>query len=71
MIFCGLQNVIDLFLFLGKELCWEARCLVWCSGIQDGRNFVSVSKDLLYRSSLYVSEAIQEKAQLIILCPDF
>jgi hypothetical protein len=28
IIFCGLQNVKDLFLFLGKELYWEARCLV-------------------------------------------
>jgi len=70
VIFCGLQNVEDLFLFLGTELYWEARCLVWCSGIQVGRKFVSVSKQLLYRSSLYGSEDSQQKAQLIILCPD-
>jgi len=69
MIFCGLQNVKDLFLFLGKELYWEARCLVWCSGIQGGTKFVSVSKEFLYRSSLYGSGDSQEKAQLIILCP--
>jgi len=28
VIFYGLQNVKDLFLFLGTELYWEARCLV-------------------------------------------
>jgi hypothetical protein len=44
MIFCGLQNIKDLFLFLDKELYWEARCLVWCGSIQSGRKFVTVPK---------------------------
>jgi hypothetical protein len=70
MIFCVFRMSKSSFLFLGKEIYWEARCLVWCSGIQGGRKFVSVSQELLYRSSLYGSEDSQEKAQLIILCPD-